>query len=387
MEEPEFFQLYVEGETVVDCDVRLSYNHRGMEKRCESLTFDQIPLLLARICGICSASHPMACARAFEDLCGIDVPQRAKLIRTIICELERIHSHMLWVGLAGHFIGYNTVFMWAWRYREPILDLCEKVTGNRNHYENFKLGGCRRDIPQDLIPEILEAVNEVEKPVKMLTAAVLDDPVLAVRLKGIGILTEEAGRAYCITGPTARGSNIGIDVRADEPYAAYDQVDWDVIVQPECDVFAKAVVRLLETFESIKIIRQCLEKMEPGEIDNEPRTIPEGEGIGHAEAPRGETFHYVRSDGTNYPIRYKARAPTFVNLPSFKACVVGQQLADAMLTVAAMDPCYSCTERMAVVDPRGRYGQFITRKQLLELSHEKTRRLIKRHALKSPAWR
>ena len=387
MEEPEFFQLYVEGETVVDCDVRISYNHRGMEKRCETLTFDQIPLLLARICGICSASHPMASARAFEDLCGIEVPQRAKLIRTIVCELERIHSHMLWVGLAGHFIGYNTVFMWAWRYREPILDLCEKVCGNRNHYENFKLGGCRRDIPQDLIPEILEAVDEVEKPVKMLTAAVLDDPVLALRLKGIGILTEEAGRAYCITGPTARGSNIGIDVRADEPYAAYDQVDWDVIVQPECDVFAKAVVRLLETLEAVKIIRQCLEKMEPGEIDNEPRTIPEGEGIGRAEAPRGETFHYVRSDGTNYPIRYKARAPTFVNLPSFKACVVGQQLADAMLTVAAMDPCYSCTERMAVVDPRGRYGQFITRKQLLELSHEKTRRLIERHALKSPAWR
>ncbi|MFC1806397.1 nickel-dependent hydrogenase large subunit [Planctomycetota bacterium] len=387
MEEPEFFQLYVEGETVVDADVRLSYNHRGMEKRCESLTFDQIPYLLARICGICSASHPMASTLAMEDLCGIEAPPRAQYIRTIICELERVHSHLLWVGLAGHFIGYNTVFMWAWRYREPVLDLCEKITGNRNHYENFKLGGCRRDIPDDAIPEILERLDEVEKITLMLTNAVLDDPVLGARLKKIGILTEEDGRAYCVTGPTARGSNIPIDVRADEPYAAYGWVEWDVISQPECDVFAKAVVRLLETFESIKTIRACLEKMEPGEICNEPREIPEGEGIGHAEAPRGETFHYVRSDGTNYPIRYKARAPTFVNLPSFKACVIGQQLCDAMLTVAAMDPCYSCTERMALVDRRGDVEGFITRKQLIRLSQEKTARLIKRHNLKSPAWR
>jgi len=386
MEEPEFFQLFVEGERVVDVDVRLSYNHRGMEKRCETLTYDQIPLLLARICGICSASHPMACASALEDLCGIEAPPRAQYIRSIICELERIHSHLLWVGLAGHFIGYNTVFMWAWRYREPVLDLCEKITGNRNHYENFKLGGCRRDIPQEAIPEILECVNAVEKPLTMLTKAVLDDPVLGVRLKGIGILSETDGRRYCVTGPTARGSNLPIDVRRDEPYAAYDWVKWDVITQPQGDVFAKAVVRLLETYESIKIIRQCLEKMEPGEIDNEPRSIPEGEGIGHAEAPRGETFHYVRSDGTNYPIRYKCRAPTFVNLPSFKATVVGAELADAMLIVAAMDPCYSCTERMAVVDRRRHTEGVLTMKDLLRMSHERTARLIQRHGIRSAQW-
>jgi len=358
-----------------------------MEKRCETLTYDQIPLLLARICGICSASHPMACASALEDLCDCDVPPRAQLIRTIVCELERIHSHLLWVGLAGHFIGYNTVFMWAWRYREPVLDLCEKITGSRNHYENFKLGGCRRDIPAESIPEIHTMLDGVEKATTMLTNAVLDDPVLAVRLKGIGILTEEVGRSYCVTGPTARGSNIPIDVRADEPYAAYDWIDWDVVHQPECDVFAKAVVRLLETLEAVKIIRRCLDKMEPGEIDNEPRSIPEGEGIGRAEAPRGETFHYVRSDGTNSPIRYKARAPTFVNLPSFKPAVVGGELADAMLTVAAMDPCYSCTERMALVDRKRHLEGVLSQKDLMRFSHEKTARLIKYHNVKSPAWR
>jgi len=385
LEEPEFFQLYVEGERVVDADVRISYNHRGIEQRCETLTYDQIPFILARVCGICSASHPMAFCKAVEDICDVDVPPRAKLIRSIICELERIHSHMLWVGLAGHFIGYNTVFMWAWRYREPILDLCERVTGSRNHYENFKVGGCRRDIPQDSIPDILREVREVAKPVRMLTDAVLDDPVLNVRLRGVAVLTEEAGREYAVTGPTARGSNIPIDARRDEPYAAYDMVDWDVVVQPEGDVFAKTVVRLLETLEACTIIERCLEKMEPGEIDNEPRRIPAGEGIGHGEAPRGETFHYVRSDGTNYPVRYKVRAPTYVNLPAFKPQIIGGELADAMLGVAAMDPCYSCTERMAVVDRKRNLEGILTMKDLLALSHEKTARLLKHHNVKSPA--
>ena len=377
-EEPEFFELTVEGEKVVDVDVRLSYNHRGIERLCQDLTYDQIPFLLARICGICSASHPMAFCQACEDLCGVEVPLRGLYLRSLICELERIHSHMLWVGLAGHFIGYNTVFMWAWKYREPVLDLLEQLMGNRNNYENFCVGGCRRDIDQDCMPGITKTMDELQGKVEMLTNAVLDDPVLTTRLGGIGILTEEEGRRWCTTGPTARGSNINIDVRRDEPYAAYDLMDWQVQVQPAGDVLAKAVVRLLETLEAIKIIRQCVAQIEPGEIRAEVREMPEGEGIGHAEAPRGETFHYVCSDGTNYPIRYKVRAPTYVNLPSFRASVIGQELADAMLSVAAMDPCYSCTERVLVVRKRlGNKKEVLTQKELLEKSWAKTERLRK----------
>jgi len=375
-EEPEFFQLTVEGERVVEVDVRLSYNHRGMERLCQDLTYDQIPILLARICGICSASHPMAFTKACEDVCGAEVPLRGRYLRTIICELERIHSHLLWVGLAGHFIGYNTVFMWAWKYREPVLDLFERLLGNRNHYENFCVGGCRRDIPQEKLPEISKVLDDVVGPLTMVTKAVLDDPVLKTRLGGIGVLTYEDARQWCTTGPTARGSGVDIDVRRDEPYAAYDLVDWKVQVQSSGDVFDKAVVRLLETFEAISIIRQCIKQIEPGEIRAEVREMPEGEGIGHAEAPRGETFHYVCSDGTNYPLRYKVRAPTFVNLPSFKASVVGQELADAMLTVAAMDPCYSCTERVAVVRKRrGSEREIIDQRELIRLSREKTERI------------
>ena len=377
-EEPEFFQLTVEGERVVEADVRLSYNHRGIERLCQDLTYDQIPFLLARVCGICSASHPMAFCQAGEDLCGVEVPLRGRHLRTLICELERIHSHLLWVGLAGHFIGYNTVFMWAWKYREPVLDLLEKMIGNRNQYENFCIGGCRRDVDDESMSEALKIMDSVQEKTEMLTNAVLDDPVLRVRLTDIGVLTNEDARKWCTTGPTARGSGVAIDVRHDEPYASYDLLDWNVQVQPAGDVFAKAVVRLLETLEAVKIIRECIEQIEPGEIRAEVREMPEGEGIGHAEAPRGETFHYVCSDGTNYPIRYKVRAPTYVNLASFKSSVVGQELADAMLTVAAMDPCYSCTERVAVVrNRRGGKKEVLDQRALLKLSWDKTERIRK----------
>jgi membrane-bound hydrogenase subunit alpha len=372
-EEMEFFQLTVDGEIVTDIDVRLSYNHRGVEKISESLQFDQVPFLVSRICGICSATHPLAYVQAVEDIAGIKLPERALYVRTIINELERIHSHLLWVGLGGHFIGYDTVFMWAWKYREPVLDLLEEITGNRNNYGNVKVGGCREDVPNELVPKILKELDKIEKKTEMLTKAVLDDPVLHARLKGVGILTREAAVDYAVTGPTARGSGIGIDVRRDDPYAAYGALDWNVITQTEGDVFAKAVVRLLETFESIKIVRQALKNLPDGPVTTEVKEIPPGEAVGHAEAPRGETFHYVRSDGGNRPVRHKARAPSYVNVPSFKASCIGQHIADVTLTLAAVDPCYSCTERLAVVDQhKNVIHDYDT---LLRLSREKTARI------------
>jgi len=373
-EEMEFFRLTVDGETVTDIDMRISYNHRGIEKISESLQFDQVPLLVSRICGICSASHPLAYVQAVEEIAGVTVPDRARYVRTIIAEFERIHSHILWVGLAGHFIGYDTVFMWAWKYREPVLDLLEIITGNRNNYGNLVIGGCREDIPEELVPRILKELDPIEKKMDMLTKAIIDDPILHARLKGVGVLTREAAIKYAVTGPTARGSGVDIDVRRDDPYAAYDELDWKVCVAPEGDVFAKAVVRLLEVFEAIKIIRQALKKLPDGPIKTEVKEIPPGEGTGRAEAPRGETFHYVRSDGGNRPVRHKARAPSYVNVPSFKASCIGQKLADVTITLAAVDPCYSCTERVAVVDKRTNEVMY-DYDMLLRLSREKTERI------------
>jgi NADH-quinone oxidoreductase subunit D len=371
----EFFQLTVDGETVTDINVRISYNHRGIEKISESLQFDQIPYLVSRICGICSASHPLAYIQAVEEIADIEVPERARYVRTIINELERIHSHLLWVGLGGHFIGYDTVFMWAWKYREPVLDLLEEITGNRNNYGNVRVGGCREDIPDEIKPKILKELDLIEKKTEMLTKAVLDDPILHARLKGVGILSKEDAIAYAVTGPTARGSGVDIDVRHDDSYAAYGDLDWKVITQTEGDVFAKAVVRLLETFESINMVREALEKLPGGPIAAEVKEIPPGEGCGHAEAPRGETFHYGRSDGGNRPVRHKVRAPSYVNVPSFKASCIGQKIADVTLTLAAVDPCYSCTERLAVVD--GQNNVIHDYNALLNLSREKTARIRK----------
>jgi NADH-quinone oxidoreductase subunit D len=374
-EEMEHFQLTVEGEIVTDIDVTLSYNHRGVEKISESLQFDQVPFLVSRICGICSATHPLAYVRAVEEIAGVKPPERALYVRTIINELERIHSHILWVGLAAHFIGYDTVFMWAWKYREPVLDLLEEITGNRNNYGNVKVGGCRQDIPNEIIPKVNKALDGIEKKMGMITKAVLDDPILQARLKGVGILSKEDAIKYAVVGPTARASGLAIDVRRDDPYGVYDRLEWDVIVQEEGDVFAKAVVRLLETFESIKIVRQALEKIPDGPVTVEVKDIPPGEGVGRVEAPRGETFHYVRSDGGNRPVRHKVRAPSYVNVPSFKASCIGEKMADVMITLAAVDPCYSCTERIAVVDTKTN-KVLCDYDMLLKMSRDKTKEIM-----------
>ena len=379
LEEPEFFTLKVEGERVVDMDVRIGYNHRGIEKVAESKTWDQDTFLVERVCGICSTSHPIAYVNSVEDLLQIDIPERAKYIRSVVGELERIHSHLLWAGLAGHFIGYNTVFMWAWKYREIILDVFEHITGNRNHYAMMRIGGVRKDILKEDIPDLLTAMDELNRKNDMLTKAVIDDPVLHARLKGVGVLSKEDAVAYAVLGPTARASGFDIDVRRDEPYAAYDLVDWNVIVMEEGDVFAKAAVRLLENAESVKIIKQCLKKLQSmpeGDFFLPVEDIPVGEGIGHHEAPRGEVFHYVRSDGSNCPIRHKIRAPTFQNLPSFKASCIGETVADVTLVTASIDPCYCCTERMVTVsDVNGE--KLFDGQDLIRLSQEKTERIRK----------
>ena len=376
-EEPELFRLHVDGETVVDIDVEIGYNHRGIEKISEGKTLDQVPYLVERICGICSTSHPIAFVQAVEDIAHIEVPERALYIRTIVAELERLHSHLLWVGLAGHFLGYNTVFMWAWKYREPVMDALEVATGNRVNYANCKIGGVRRDMTDEHLRYIDQACADLVAPLEMLTNAVLDDPILHARLKKVGILTAADSKAYGAVGPTARGSGVPIDVRRDDPYAAYDRVDWDVITAPDGDVFSKAVVRLLESLESVKIIRQCVKDIPGGEIDAKVEAIPAGEGVGHVEAPRGETFHYVRSDGSNRPVRHKIRAPSYVNVPTFKASCIGLQIPDVAITLASVDPCYSCTERMCVTVDADSHKPMHNFAELVRLSQLKTQRLRK----------
>ncbi len=370
-EEPEFFQLHVEGEVVKKLDIEIGYNHRGIEKLSESKHFDQVTFLVERICGICSTSHPFAYVNAVEDLAGIEIPTRAKYIRTIIGELERVHSHLLWLGLAGHFLGYNTVWMWSWKHRETLLDILEEISGNRQHYAMFKIGGVRRDIPDNGLTNYIAEIKKLIPVLDMFKGAVMDDPTIHSRTKGVGVLTKDDILNYCALGPTARASGVDIDVRRDEPYAAYPLVDWKVIVCENGDIFDKLIVRVLEMYESIKILTQCFEKLKTvsGEIDACVKTIPPGEGIGRHEAPRGEVFHYVRSDGTNRPVRHKIRAPSYMNVPTNEKSTLEQTVSDAAICLAAVDPCYCCTERVSVYD-NGK--KIMSGAELLKLSIEKT---------------
>lgn len=379
LEEPEYFQIEVEGEKVKNIEINLGGNHRGMEKIAEGKSYIHVMYLIERICGICSMSHPLAYVNACEQIAGVELPVRARYIRTIVAELERLHSHFLWIGLAGHFIGYNTVYMWAWRYREPILDMLEHLGGNRNMYAVNRLGGVTRDITEDDFPAILKLIDDLKHPIDLFYGAVKDDPVIHARLKGVGILTEEAAHNTGALGPTVRGSGIPTDVRYDDPYAAYGMVDWDVVTFPTMDVYARAMVRIVENYESVKIIRHCvdeLKKIKTHELLNEVEEMPPGEAVGHAEAPRGETMHYVRSDGSNSPIRHKMRAPTYNNILAYKPMCIGEELADAVLICASVDPCYSCTERVTIIDDK-KNERVYSQKELIDLSIAKTEKIKK----------
>ena len=377
LEEPEFFELHVDGENVVDIDMTIGWSHRGIEILSESKTWDQVPFLVERVCGICSCSHPFAYVKAVEDLLQVEVPKRAQYIRVITAELERLHSHLLWTGLAGHFIGYNTVFMWCWKYREPLLDILEAVTGNRNHYAMMRIGGVRRDIPLEEYGNIRKLLDFLWKKNDMLTNAIVDDPVIHARTKDVGIFNKAQCRLYGALGPTARAGGYNVDARRDHPIDAYGELDFDVIVCENGDVFDKAVVRQLENFESIKIIEQCVDRIPDGPIAVEVNHVPPGEAVGNYEAPRGETFHYVRSDGGAGPVRHKIRAPTFVNLPSFKSSCIGEHIADVTITLASIDPCYSCTERLARLVDADTGKTLGTFDDMVRISQERTRRLRK----------
>jgi len=381
-EEPELFKLYCDGEIVTDIEWETGYNHRGIEKLSESKTFDQVFFLVERICGICSTSHPFAFANAMEEIGEIKITNRAKYIRSIIGELERLHSHLLWVGLAGHFLGYNTVYMWAWKYREPVLDLFELITGNRNSYAMFLIGGVRRDIPDEDINKIQKILNDLKPKLDLIKGAVMDDPILHLRLKGVGILTRQDIIDYCAVGPTSRASGVPGDIRRDDPYAAYDMVDWDVITAEEGDVFAKAEVRILEMYESVRIIEGCLnglKKEKEGDINVKVKNIPPGFGTGHHEAPRGEVFHFVLTDGSNSPVRHKVRAPSYTNIATFKKSCVGQTISDATISLAAVDPCYCCTERMVVLYDANTAKPIMNGLELIRLCQKKTETLKQKH--------
>ena len=348
LEEPESFNLLLEGERVAAVSVDLGYNHRGMEKAAEKRTFIQNIYLLERICGICSHSHSTCYVQTVEALAGVEPPVRARYLRALIGEFERIHSHLLWLGIAGHEIGFMTLFMYAWKDREIVMDILEMLTGNRVNYGMNTLGGTRRDIVPEQIEKVLEAVNALELRTQYYMQTVLNESTVLQRLSGVGALSREDALRFGAVGPVLRAAGVPRDVRRDDDTSGvYSELDFQVVTDTHADVYGRTAVRVGELMESYKIIRQILKQLPEGPISVRfPNKIPAGEAVSRYEAPRGEDIHYTRSNGTDIPVRVKVRAPTLANLASITYMIEGGYLADVPIIIAAIDPCFSCTDRM-----------------------------------------
>lgn len=371
LEEPSYWRLFVEGETIVGCDFRGFYNHRGIEKLGDStLTYNEIPYLAERICGICGFIHSACYCQAVEKAAGIEVPRRAAYIRTLMLELERIHSHLLWLGIAGHILGFDTILMQVWRIREPVMWLAEEISGNRKTYGMNTIGGVRRDLPDHLVPKLLDVLATLAKECTAVRDAIVGDTTLHARAKNVGPLSSEWAKRVCVVGPTARGSGLSIDARIDHPYAAYDEVPTHIAVEQEGDTWARVLVRVNEVIESIRLMHETLRAMPAGPIVAElTDDIPAGRaGVSVVEAPRGEAVHYVITGGDNRPYRWRVRAPTYPNLQAVPEMVSRQNIADVPITVGSLDPCFSCTERVEVLDVCTSELRVYTRHELLELS-------------------
>ena len=361
LKEPESFLITLRGEKITAASVRIGYNHRGIEKACEERTYIQDLYLIERICGICSHSHSTAFVQAVEEIAGLAVPKRALYIRTLIGELERVHSHLLWLGVAGHEIGFDTLLMYTWRDREVVMDVLSLLTGNRVNYGINTIGGVRRDITKEQIDETLKAVDLLEERTKYYIQIGTEETTIVKRLSGVGVLSAKDAVKLGAVGPTARASGIKRDVRKDDPYAAYAELDFEVITDDKCDVYGRTIVRLKELMQSYNLIRQILKQLPEGPITvRAPRKIPAGEAISRYEAPRGEDLHYVRANGTDRPDRVKVRPPTLANVQAVSKMLEDRYLADLPIVVAAIDPCFSCTDRLiSIKDAKSKSNKVI----------------------------
>ncbi len=371
LDEPAHFRLYVEGEMVRGCEYRGFMVHRGIEKLAESvMNYNEIPLLAERICGICGCVHNVAYVQAVESAAGLTPPARAEYIRTIMLEIERLHSHLLWTGLACHIIGFDTLFMQSFRIREPIMWIAEKISGNRKTYSLCVIGGVRWNFTPEIKMELRQVLDKLEAEWRPVVAAVSKDKNIQKRTRDVGVADRKLVKEAGLVGPVARAAGVDIDCRRDHPYAAYPRVEFDVITEQGCDVWSRLLVRAKEVFESIRIIRQCLDKMDEGpiqvEIDSE---LPVGRiGLSSVEAPRGESHHFVITGENNRPRRWRVRAPTYQNLQGVPAMIKDQQIADMTISLGSIDPCFSCTDRLETIDLKSAATKVWSQKELLALA-------------------
>jgi membrane-bound hydrogenase subunit alpha len=350
--EPERFELLVENNRIVDANIELGYVHRGIEKLFTEKTYMQNLALAERICGICSGVHTLCYAQTAEGVIDVIVPDRARYLRCIYMEIERLHSHYLWFGVLAHSLHENEEFLKIMGEREQVQDLLEYLTGNRMNYLINTIGGVRRDVTTEKAEKIRKVTDNLKALSNYLLALFNDNGSFTKKTKGIGILPKEKALDLGAVGPTLRGSGIKSDVRKDDPYAAYGELDFEVVTEEDGDVRGKSLVRARETLESIKIIEQALKNLPSGDIVAKPGEPLQKEEVGRAEAPRGELLYYIKSNGTNVPERVKVRTPSFANDFTLIEMLRGDLLKNARVIIESIDPCFACTDRIAVVNTK-----------------------------------
>jgi len=342
--EPIHLDLVVEDEKVIEAIPSIGFIHRGLERLVEKKDFQEFVFVAERICGICSFIHGQTYCQGVETIMKIDVPARARYLRTIWGELSRIHSHLLWLGLMADSFGFESLFMHAWRVRERVLDVIEATTGGRVIFGTCKVGGVRRDIDAAAMTRLLEQVKEVERETREIVNVFTNDGTVKHRLCGVGRLSHEEAYALGCVGPTLRACGWALDSRT-LGYAAFNELEFKPIARTEGDCYARTVLRCDEIFQSADLIRQAAAKLPAGEIATKVTGNPDGEFFARVEQPRGEVIYYIKGNGTKNLQRFRVRTPTFANIPALVKTLQGCDLADVPILVLTIDPCISCTER------------------------------------------
>jgi NADH-quinone oxidoreductase subunit D len=359
--------ISLDGETVIKALPDLGYLHRGYEKIAENMTFHEFIPHTDRLDYLSPPANNVCYAMAVERLLKLDVPPRAQYIRTICCELARIASHLVWLGSMAMDVGALTVFLWGFREREKILDILDILTGVRFTTSYTRIGGVSLDISEESIKRSKIFLSEFRQNLKECQKLLDRNKIFINRCEGVGVLTREEALSIGATGPILRASGVQRDLRRDEPYLVYNELDFEVPVYSEGDSLARYYVRIKELYESTKIVEQCLERLPAGPIDahDTKQVLPKKEKVytkmeelindfmivnfGNLpekgaesyfaiEAAKGELGFYVISNGTGYPFRLKIRSPSFVNLQSLPIMMKGCLISDIVAIIGSLDP-------------------------------------------------
>jgi len=344
--EPIRLKLTTDGEIVKDAGLEAGYAHKGLEKKFE-WDYNKGAYLSERVCAICTQHHSTCYCLAVEGTMGLEVPRRAAIIRTIMLELERLHSHFLAIGLTLESIGFENLFMLCFRNREMVLDVFERTTGNRVLHGINIVGGVIRNIGPEMAKEILDFCEAIEKRARDLEKMIVNSYTIKQRMKGVGVMSEQLAKDLGMVGPVARGSSVPYDVRSITPYLMYKEVKVTPVVEKDGDCWARSLVRVRELFQSIDLIRQLVPLLEgtPDELFAKSKAMPEGEHFARVEPPRGELFYYVRGKKSKELDRVKIRTSTYANGPGIVPLIKGAHLADVGLITITFDPCIGCFDR------------------------------------------